>query len=403
MKIKNCLKNSWAKIEFYFRLIHAGLKNGTVRFKITDLTGFYTYLNSQNIPYVVLRWADDVPMNTEEEAKNYHDVDHLIDHSHIRAIMRFAAKRPGKVKCDFYSSSGRSGTSYKGMPYYMPIHARQILSGRVLDKRGFYRPSAEDEFFAYAYHLCYHKGHRSGVPTGLGIPHEKSPARDYRMGLLSMAENLGIALPDSINLLKLHKFLIVNGWAMSNDLMVRWPDPHPVLVALMDLEEQVSKLDLDTAKRLTVFILRDDCDLPELQEAALKLISDRFTIIEKIVLDENTKNRIMRMTRGGNWVEKYKYDPVKPIIAIICLNSDKAGPMPVSMSAAKLSKRYPHLENTDILIKRVIRERINQMSPLEHDRVGVHATDNPLDAVETLKAVLGPDYKAFMQQVEKLS
>ena len=73
------------------------------------------------------------------------------------------------------------------------------------------------------------------------------------------------------------------------------------------------------------------------------------------------------------------------------------------MSAAKLSKRYPHLENTDILIKRVIRERINQISPLTHDRIGVHATDNPLDAVETLRAVLGKDYKAFIQHVEKLS
>lgn len=403
MQIKNCIKNLWAKIEFNFRLVHAGLKNGTVRFKITELPDFYQHLNSQGIPYVVLRWADDVPMTAKEEAENYHDVDHLIDHSYIRSIMKFAATRPGKIKCDFYSSSGRSGTSYKGMPYYMPIHARQILAQRVLDKRGFYRPSAEDEFFAYAYHLCYHKGHRSGIPTGLGIPHEKSPARDYHLGLLSMAENLGISLPNNITLIKLHKFLIENGWAMSNDLMVRWPDPHPVLVALMDLEEKASKLDLEAAKRLTVFILRDDCDLPKLQEAALTLISDRFTILEKIDMDEDAQNRTMRMTRGGNWVEKYKSDPVKPIIAIICLNSDEAGPLPVSMSAAKLSKRYPHLENTDILIKRVIRERINQISPLTHDRIGVHATDNPLDAVETLRAVLGKDYKAFIQRVEKLS
>ncbi len=310
--------------------------------------------------------------------------------------MKYSAMRPGKVKCDFYSSSGRSGTSYKGMPYYMPIHAGQILTHRVLDKRGFYRPCPEDEFYAYAYHLCYHKGHRCGIPTGTNIPHEMSPARNYLLGLISMAENLNITLPENINLLKLHEFLVESGWGMSNDLMVRWPDPHPVLLEIMRLEELASKPDLAAAKNLTVFVLRDDCELPELKKEAFKLISGRFTILEKIDLDEESQNRVMRMTRGGNWVEKYRTDPVKPITAIICLNSENAGPLPVSMSPGKLSRRYPHLDNTDILIKRVIRERINQISPLPHHRVGVHATDNPLDSVETLKAVLGSDFRSFM-------
>jgi hypothetical protein len=397
MQIKNYLKKFWAKLEFKFRLAHAGLKNGTVRFKITDLSGFYDFLNAEGIPYVVLRWAEDVPMSAQEELTNYHDVDHLIDHSHIRLIMKYAAMRPGKVKCDFYSSSGRSGTSYKGMPYYMPIHAMQILASRVLDKRGFYRPCPEDEFYAYAYHLCYHKGHRCGIPTGMKIPHELSPARNYLLGLVSMAESLNITLPESINLLKLHEFLVENGWGMSNDLMVRWPDPHPVLIEFMRREEIASKSDLDAAKRLTVFVLRDDCDLLELKKEAFKLISGRFTIVEEVDLDEEAQNRVMRMTRGGNWVEKYRAEPVKPIAAIICLNSEKAGPLPVPMSPGKLSRRYPHLENTDILIKRVIRERINQISPLPYHRVGVHATDNPLDSVETLKAVLGKDFRSFME------
>ena len=30
----------------------------------------------------------------------------------------------------------------------------------------------------------------------------------------------------------------------------------------------------------------------------------------------------MSRTRGGNWVEKYRPQPVEPITAIICQNSD---------------------------------------------------------------------------------
>ena len=213
-----------------------------------------------------------------------------------------------------------------------------------------------------------------------------------------MAENVNVSLPEDITLVELHEFLVKNGWGMANDLMVRWPDQHPFLKSLIEREAEASKADLEKAKRLTIFILRDDCDASELQEKAIAMIAERFTIIKKIALDSCAQDRTMSMTRGGNWVEKYRPEPVKPIIAIICRNSDQAGPLPLPMSASKISKRYPHLENTDILIKRVIREQINLIAPLEHDRIVVHATDNPLDAVEALKATLGDDFREFMER-----
>ena len=66
------------------------------------------------------------------------------------------------------------------------------------------------------------------------------------------------------------------------------------------------------------------------------------------------------------------------------------------MSAAKLAKRYPHLKKTDVLIKRVIRDHINSVAPLDNDRVVLHATDNPLETVETLRAILGDKSSAFL-------
>ena len=387
----------WARLEFNVRLAHARIKKGTVRFKITDLTGFYQQMHRADIPYVVLRWADDVPMTAEQELTNKHDIDHLIADHQIRTALGFASVRTGKSKCDFYSASGQSGTTYNGMPYYMPVHAHRILSRRVKDPRGFFRPSPEDEFFAFAFHLCYHKGHRCGIATGVDATHEISPQRDYLAGLRAMAKTAGIAVSPDITLLQLHGLLAEYGWSMSNDLMLRWPDQHPFIKALIDLEEQAAGEYIEAAQRLTVFILRDDCDSVELQQSALDMIAERFTILEEISLDTETKNRIMSQTRGGNWIEKYRPEPVQPIIAIICRQAAEAGPLPIAMSAAKLAKRYPHLDNTDVLIKRVIRDHINKIAPLEHDRVAIHATDNALETVETMRAILGDQMKTFIE------
>ncbi|MGX4676944.1 hypothetical protein ACWCIB_08735 [SAR92 clade bacterium H246] len=387
----------WARLEFNVRLAHARIKKGTVRFKITDLTGFYQQMHRADIPYVVLRWADDVPMTAEQELTNKHDIDHLIADHQIRTALGFASVRPGKSKCDFYSASGQSGTTYNGMPYYMPVHAHRILSRRVKDPRGFFRPSPEDEFFAFAFHLCYHKGHRCGIATGVDVAHEISPQRDYLAGLRAMAKTAGIAVSPDITLLQLHGLLAEYGWSMSNDLMLRWPDQHPFIKALIDLEEQAAGEYIEAAQRLTVFILRDDCDSVELQQSALDMIAERFTILEEISLDTETKNRIMSQTRGGNWIEKYRPEPVQPIMAIICRQAAEAGPLPIAMSAAKLAKRYPHLDNTDVLIKRVIRDHINKIAPLEHDRVAIHATDNALETVETMRAILGDQMKTFIE------
>lgn len=387
----------WAALEFNVRLAHARIKKGTVRFKITDLTGFYQQMHGAGIPYVVLRWADDVPMTAEQELTNKHDIDHLIADHHIRTALGFASVRPGKSKCDFYSASGQSGTTYNGMPYYMPVHAHRILSRRVKDSRGFFRPSPEDEFFAFAFHLCYHKGHRCGIATGVDVAHEISPQRDYLAGLQVMAKTAGIAVSSDITLLQLHGLLTEHGWSMSNDLMLRWPDQHPFIKALIDLEKQAAGEYIELAQSLTVFLLRDDCDSVELKQSAVDMIAERFTIVEEISLDTETKNRIMSQTRGGNWIEKYRPEPVQPIIAIICRQAPEAGPLPIAMSAAKLAKRYPHLDNTDVLIKRVIRDHINKIAPLEHDRVAIHATDNALETVETMRAILGDQMKTFIE------
>ena len=396
MKLLTQAKTALTKLVFNTRHAHARIKKGTVRFKTTDLANFYREMEAAGVACVVLRWADDVPMNAADELSNEHDVDHLIADSQIKIALNLAAVRPGKVKCDYYSASGQSGTSYNGMPYYMPAHAHRILSRRVKDPRGFYRPCPEDEFFAFAYHLCYHKGHRCGIPTGLDAPHDEFPPRDYLAGLQTLAEAAGYSIADGTTLVELHDRLFESGWSMSNDLMLRWPDQHAFLTALIERDRAACEEDIAAARDLTVFVLRDDCDTPELQEMARQMIAERFTILDELILDADARNRLMSQTRGGNWIEKYRPEPVQPVIAIMCRDAAEQGPLPIAMSAAKLAKRYPHLKKTDVLIKRVIRDHINRVAPLNNDRVVLHATDNPLETVETLRAILGDKSSAFL-------
>ena len=88
----------------------------------------------------------------------------------------------------------------------------------------------------------------------------------------------------------LHDFLFENAWSMSNDLMLRWPDQHSFLKALIAREEQKVKAAIADAEHLTVFILRDDCDTAQLQQVATKMITERFNIIQEIALDNEVNS-----------------------------------------------------------------------------------------------------------------
>lgn len=59
------------------------------------------------------------------------------------------------------------------------------------------------------------------------------------------------------------------------------------------------------------------------------------------------------------------------------------------MSKAKLKKRYPHVTNTDILIKN-LRDAVRKAaSPPLKKRVALHARDNSNECVETMAIIFG--------------
>ena len=174
---------------------------------------------------------------------------------------------------------------------------------------------------------------------------------------------------------------------MPADLMIRWPKRHAFLRALLAEEQRRAAPLIEAAKGHTLFILRDDCDGPPLEQIAHDMIAQRFTILDSLRLTPDMQARLMARTRGGSWVEKYRGDVVAPTVAILCRDAPTPGPIPVKMTADKIARRYPHLANTDVLIKRNIRDAVNAAAPPPRERVVIHATDNAFEAAEVLTAL----------------
>lgn len=377
------------KIGNALRFRAAKLRKGTVRYYCGNLPAFYTKLEAEGLRPLVLRWADDVPLTPEQEQKCPHDVDHLIADDTAARIGQIAAAFPGPVKCDFYSVSGQSGSAYKAYPYYPPVLALDLLDHAIKDSRGFWRPDPLHEYYAFAYHLCYHKGHRSGLALGYDTQADTPASRDYASELRRLASLADQSPPDPLTLRSLHEALCAAGWNMPEDLVTRWPDQHEALRQLAKVNTS-SLTDLAAiAKDLTVFVLRADCDTDALRDAARAQISTRFKILREVELTGPQVEAMMRKTRGGNWIEKYCKCPVPPTHAIICRNAQTPGPLPDGMTPDKMRARYPHVHHSDVLIKRDIRQALNQRIGAGANRVLLHATDNPEETVITLQAVYG--------------
>lgn len=391
----------WNRLENSVRLARAKHLHKTVRFKVGDLKRFYLSLNEAGIPYVVLRWADDVPVSPTGPDAFEHDIDHLIDRGCIDEIKAIASRLPGPAKCDFYSLSGERGSAYRKFPYLPPALAQQVLENRVVDPRAFHVPAAKDMLFAFAFHLVYHKGQGSGLPSGIDeIATATKPKRDYQSELVRLAGLANVALPDPLTLRSIHGLLKENEWNMPLDLMARWPDRQPILQALAAIEVQHLSPLADRTHDINVFVLRSDISMMDSQMLIRKMIRSRFTILDDVPLSPMQVTRLARLTRGGNWYEKGRKDPVLPTQVIVCRNNNIPGPLPHGMTPEKVKTRYPHLSSTDVLIKRDIRDAVNRLEGGPATRVILHATDNASEAAETLEALKGDQAVTYIEQLK---
>jgi len=343
-------------------------------------------MDKNGIRYVVLRWPEEVPITVGQKCPPNMDVDILtdIDKRALPVMADIASSRPGPVSCDLYSISGRAGTSYLGKPYYPPVLAEDILKNRCRHAMGFYVPKPLWAFRSLAFHLAYHKGILSGIPTGCEIQTEPHPKRNYKQRIEELGKSLNIEIEPPYSLLKLHDYLKQCQWNMPYDLLERYPRRDPWHEYLLRRELDLLRPWAQRLPGLLVFFIRQDATSPEKLDFITSRLSDKFQIVLKVTLSEDQINRVIRLVRGGNWVQGQNLELVRPVIAMITYDHN---PVPVDESDHLKKTTYPLVRNGNVFIKQQIREMLNNKFSADGEIFGIHGSDNEFEAQHMLRAI----------------
>lgn len=369
----------------------------TLRLRVGPLEKFFERLHNADVRYAVLRWFDEVPLGPNAKGAESEDVDVLVDAFHVEKLVQAASKFPGATKMDVYTPTGRKATAFKKMPYYPPVLAEEILQGRDIHLGGFWVPNPEMHFKSLAFHLVYHKGLESGIPSGTELTGETQPKRDYAACLQALGMERQVPLKQPYTLLSLHEYLRREQWAMPHDLMMRWPQQHAWLRWLAKHEENAVTAPARALPNLIVFLLRADALEPVVREKASAMLSAKFQLLREDTLNEAQIRRVMRQVRGGNWVEHKKTTLVEPRVALICHDPQ---PQPLSEADPRRSK-YPFVSNANILFKEEVRDQLNALFPIQPERIAIHGSDNAVESQHYLQAIYGQEYPRVCQELEQ--
>ena len=372
----------------------------TVRFRIGGVCKFLQALEAEQIRTVVLRQPETVPRDAAAEARFDDDVDLLIDGSRLHRTVEIAAAFPGSIKCDPYTNTGHRGTPYRKLPYYPPVLADRILADRELYDNAFHIPAPATRLWSLAYHVVYHKGTDSGLPSGCDLETNPDPKRDYQHRLVELAARRGLDWSSGLTLESLHEQLKSQGWEMPPDLMARWPvqtDWHRWLY-----EREIKILD-PWARRLPdllVFLVRDDAVAEGLENRICEMLAEKFQVLEVHSLDKTQVDSVMRRVRGGNWIEHRKTTLIPPRIAVTCYDHAPTSSATDSVTA-RLQLKHPHVTNLNVFHKHVIRKRLNlgrRQQPTLH---ALHGSDNACESQHMLGAIhadcLGQANRRFLE------
>jgi hypothetical protein len=376
-----------------FRFKRKARKKNCVGWRVSDVPGLLKKLEQNGIPAVVLRWFDEVPVTQEQETQFSQDVDLLIDGAGLDLAVALASQQPGPVRCDVYTDVGMRGSTYSGMPYYPPVSAQELLQERLPYRSAFFVPNPKLHFRSLVYHLVYHKGLESGIPSGCHLMPTASPKRPYERLLLEMAAQIGVELERPVTLWGLHRMLKQDGWDMPLDLIARWPRQTAWHEWLLAKEREDLWPWVEVLPHLMVFFVREDATQRGLTQAARRMLSEKFAILATKELSDDEIGRVMRQVRGGDWVHNRKSTTIRPKTAVICYDF---APMPAGSAHSARNARsnkpaYRFIDNDNVFVKHEIRERLGKMAGQTRRLQALHGSDNPYEAQHMLQAIYGDD------------
>ena len=136
------------------------------------IEGFLKYMQINNINYVVPRFFESLPSLHREGG----DLDLLVSDQDESAVKQFLLENEGDIRVDVWSVSR---PSYHGITYMPPRLAQEVLDNSMEGNAMAKIPSPLHSLNCLLFHVLYHKGFQSGVPSKYDSGAVSQPNNDY--------------------------------------------------------------------------------------------------------------------------------------------------------------------------------------------------------------------------------
>ena len=336
---------------------------------------FFQDLKNKNISYCIIRWFEDLPNIGDNE-----DVDILVEDNDLTKVYSLIDKKPGIIPFDIYSKTGIPGSDFKNLPYYVYSLAERVLENTVLYKNAYKVPTQENYFYLLAYHVVFHKGEDSGLPSRqYKVIQANKADHDYLYHLKSIASKANIDI-DDFTLEGLHNYLDCKGYVPPLDTQYKLSLHNQYLKTYLEDIHHQSEL-LKKFKGLVCFVIREKIIEAGLLEDVVRFIQkEGFTIIQSIRIGESLNDVFTKRVRGGNWNQgPWPSNAGKPSAIVVAFDV-----LPIKPDTHD-HKKHPGLTNKRILSKNEIRKFLNKKLPYQGEWCnGIHSSDNEIQAVEYL-------------------
>jgi len=358
---------------------------------LLSLDDFFQELNKKNISYSILRWFADLPNLDDNE-----DVDMLVEDNDLTKVYSVIDRKPGIIPFDIYSKTGIPGSDFKNLPYYVFSLAERVLENAILYKNVYKVPTQENYFYLLAYHVVFHKGEDSGLPSKkYKVTPTNKPDHDYLYHLKEISSKANIDM-DDFTLEGLHNYLDIKGYAPPLDTQYKLSLHNQYLKAYLEDIHHQSEL-LKTFEGVVCFVIREKIiEAGLLEEVEMFIQKEGFTIIRTIIIDESLKEVFTTQVRGGNWNQgPWPSNSGKPSAMVVAYDV-----YPIKPDIPD-HKQHPGLTNKRILSKNEIRNYLNRKFPDKKEWCnGIHSSDNEIQAVEYL-TLAGLDKDEIFKEISK--
>lgn len=334
------------------------------------------------LDYIVLRWSESIEAGTHTG-----DIDILVSADSVNSLKSRYSQSVGTFPLDVYTDDGSQGHLFNQVPYYVPSMARRMLDSATISPAGVRTASDKWKYLSFAYHLLFHVKSRR-VPPGTNtlspniFPHPK-----YVQELERLAIAASEIPPKTFS--DLEDALKRAGTFPGIDLIGFYSNKNRFLK-----HRYFSRATYKPG--LTTFFVRDFGLGLEPVDNIRAALAGHFCIVAEGAISASERERIAHSARGGNWHDPEAPDGrAEPVYWFVCWDQS---PRPPSLTTRR---KYPRVDNENILVKLRIRTQLGQGSR-KPQRL-VHASDNTAEAIEHIEHLGLSGHPEVLALKEKLA